>query len=290
MQTGIIYTLTDPRDDRIRYVGKTTKTAPERLAGHLASPTNPAMRVWINALALQGLTPRIQVVAKPSLPQLSAEEEKQIAAHHRAGHRIFNAPYYHRNLADLCLPRKATAAARATSGPPKSKIDQHAHALYGPLAAARAAGRKSAGRTAAEVVLRAPALAFLIAWSTFNVRPVRVVALTGMWGAGLWEIGFDHLVRDKVLSHLPVDEALSFWHEYLAHPLTNMAWSLLAVHVAMALAMYTQVAEAARAAAPTSTARRQAAGADRDAADIAAAAAAALDGALPKQGGATSSS
>ncbi|XMN09324.1 hypothetical protein ACK8N7_26440 [Streptomyces griseobrunneus] len=289
MQTGIIYTLTDPRDDRIRYVGKTTKTAADRLAGHLASPTNPAMRVWIHALALQGLTPRITPIAKPPVDRLSVEEEKQIAAHHRAGHRIFNAPYYHRNLADLCLPPKATAAARVSDDPPMNKIDQHAHNVYGPLAAAKAAGRASGGRTAVEVLLRAPVLAFLIAWSTFNVRAVRLVLLTLFWGCGLWTVGFDHLVRDKVVPHLPIDQTLGFWNEYLEHPLTNLGWLLLASHLGLALLMYTQVAEAARAEAPKSPAAGQAPKSVLSSAEIAAAAAAALDGALPKQSGTSSS-
>lgn len=280
MQTGTIYTLTDPRDDRIRYVGKTTKTATERLAGHLASPSNPAMRVWINALALQGLTPRIRTIATPSIDRLAAEEEKQIAAHARAGHRIFNAPYYHQNLADLYLSPKASAAARAANEPPKNQIDQYAHTAYGPLAAERAAGLKSAGRTAAEVVVRAPFLALLYCWATLNVKPVRALFFTGIAAAGLWEVGFDHLVREQVLPRLPVHEALAFWREYLERPATNLGVTFLAIHLLMALLSYLPVANAARAAAPEAAGKG---GPTTSSAEVAAAAAAALDAALPKQ-------
>lgn len=279
MQTGILYTLTDPRDDRIRYVGKTTKDTVERLAGHLASPTNPAMRVWINALALQGLTPRIAVIARPALDRLGAEEEKQIAAHHQAGHRIFNAPYYHRNLTDLWLPPKVVEVARQTKKSSTPNADKYAHDLYGQLAAERAAGLKSTGRTAVEVALRAPILAFLYCWATLNVRPVRVVCLIGLVSFGLWEIGFDHLLREQVLPHLPVREVLDFWHEYLKRPMTNLGWLFLALHLLFALGTYLSFDAAARASSPDGQGKDDA---DLSSAEIAAAAAAALENAIPK--------
>lgn len=36
--TGTIYALVDPRDGAVRYIGQTTKTLAERLAGHVANP------------------------------------------------------------------------------------------------------------------------------------------------------------------------------------------------------------------------------------------------------------
>ncbi|MFE7754307.1 hypothetical protein [Streptomyces sp. NPDC057429] len=285
MQTGIIYTLTDPRDDRIRYVGQTTKTTTERLAGHLAYPTNPAMRVWIHALALQGLTPRITAIATPPVDRLSAEEEKQIAAHHQAGHRIFNSPHYHRNLSDLCLPPKAAEVTRAANLPPTQQIDKYAHALYGRLAAERTAGLKSTVRTALGVAVNAPILAVLLVWATLNVKPVRVLCFIGLVSFGLWEVGFDHLLREEVLPHLPLQEVLDFWHEYLKRPMTNLGWIFLGMHLIFCLGTYLEVDAAARASG-----REAKPGEDSvlTSSEVAAAAAAALEGALPKQADRTS--
>jgi hypothetical protein len=52
-----IYALVDPRDDRVRYVGKTRKTLPARLALHLESPTNRSMAAWFAELARALLAP-----------------------------------------------------------------------------------------------------------------------------------------------------------------------------------------------------------------------------------------
>lgn len=126
-KTGTIYTLSDPRDGAVRYVGKTTKTLLDRLGGHLASPTNPAMRVWINALGGQGLTPHIEPVTTVPEDKLADEEGRQIRRHAKQGHRLLNSPYYHRNLADLIpTPPGATAVepkAPKACSPKQTKTD-----------------------------------------------------------------------------------------------------------------------------------------------------------------------
>lgn len=100
-QRGTVYTLTDPRDGRIRYVGKTVQTLHERLSGHLASPTNPAMRLWISTLRARRMVPIIKAVSTVKVAHLDAEEKRQIRLHAQAGHRLFNYPYYQNHMSDL---------------------------------------------------------------------------------------------------------------------------------------------------------------------------------------------
>lgn len=275
---GTIYTLSDPRDGRIRYVGKTEKNILERLAGHLASPSNPAMRVWLNALAIQGLTPHINAIATHPVDRLLAEEEKQIQAHAAAGHRIFNSPHYHQHLTDL-YPASAVTAVEAlkVDEAPTSKVDQYAHSVYGPIAAACAAGEKSRVQTAAGILARVPALAAVVVWQAlFGVRAIRLslVSIGVCWW--LWTCGFDHLLRDKVVAHLPVHESLRFWHEYLASPFQVIGIHALCALLLFCLFEYVAVADAAKA--NVSSPRSQV-GSNSSPAEIASAAASALESA-----------
>lgn len=56
-----IYALMDPRNDAIRYVGRTTQGLRARLSGHLSGgPFNGRARFdWIRGLAALGLCPKI---------------------------------------------------------------------------------------------------------------------------------------------------------------------------------------------------------------------------------------
>lgn len=278
-KNGTIYTLTDPRDGRIRYVGKTKQDPLERLAGHLASASNPAMRVWLNALALQGLTPRIEAVATPLLSRMDDEEQRQIQRHADAGHRLFNAPHYHRNIVDLYQAAAPSPTALKRDDVAASKIDEYAHRVYGDIAAARVAGKISKPWAAARVLGKAPVVAVVFLWHTLaSIPPVRWAAKAAVFGWGLWEIGFDRLARDLVLSRLPLREAADFWHTYLARPFTNLGLLLLAVALLTALMSYASVRQSAEAKPAVPKRRTH----EEDRA-IAAAAAAALDAAIPRQ-------
>lgn len=288
-QTGTIYTLTDPRDGRIRYVGKTKQDPLERLAGHLASASNPAMRVWLNALALQGLTPRIDAIAAPQLAQMDDEEQRQIRLHADAGHRLFNAPHYHRNISDLYETAAPAPAALKRDDAAVSKVDEYAHRVYGDIAAASAAGKITRREAAAKVLWRAPTVALVFLWHTSaSIPPVRWAAKTALFGYGLWAVGFDRLMRDKVFPHLPLRAAEEFWHAYLARPLLHLGLLYLAACAVTALIAYSSVRESA-AAQPRSGGfdRRSRTPLDTETNPmaIAAAAAAALDSALdlPRQ-------
>lgn len=99
---GRIYALIDPRDGRVRYVGKTVKTAQERLKDHLWSRPKSMKRPlyrWITDLLASHVTPQIVILQEVSFAQLDRAEqlkvidtaEREWIAHFRAtGAPLFN--------------------------------------------------------------------------------------------------------------------------------------------------------------------------------------------------------
>lgn len=247
---GIVYTLTDPRDGSIRYVGKTIKAPLERLAQHLGAPTNPAMRVWLTSLGGQGLLPRMDTIATVAGDKLDAEEASQIKRHARDGHRLLNSPYYQANLADLWGRRPGKGVPEDTRAPSpwEVSVDALRHRLYGRIAAARAAGEITSLSAAARSLAVAPVLALgtvaLLATKTKGGRRVLMLSLVG-WYA--WDIGFDHAARVLLLAHLPAAELLRWWHEYLARPVETLGLHVAACVVLAAWSSYIDLADAAKA-------------------------------------------
>lgn len=280
--TGTVYTLTDPRDGTIRYVGKTTQEPLQRLAQHLASPSNPVMRVWFHTLALQGMTPRIDAIANPPLMRLSAEEQRQIKRHAKDGHRLFNSPYYHQNLPDLYQAAAPAPEALKRDDVLARKVDDYAHRVYGEIAASRAAGQLSRAQAAGRVLVRMPAVAFVFLWHLLaSIPPVRWATKAALWCWAVWIVGFDRLLRDKVLPHLPMAAAASLWREYLAVPVMHVALTFLGCAVVAALLAYSSVYESAAAKRGLHAGRPQRKPLADDA--VAAAAAAALDRAFDRR-------
>jgi hypothetical protein len=272
---GTVYALIDPRDNKIRYIGKTTQPIHARLAGHLTKPTNPAMRVWINSLDLHGLAPRIEAVSTPTVEALDGEEQRQIRRHAKEGHRLFNAPYYRSHLADLSSPPARSPKAKRGPAHQKTVHQKLARLLFGRLASARAERRAPAWAVAVLVVAGAPVfLALLILRELLSVKAVRRLLLGLMCAWPLWESGFDKAVRELLLPQLPVEECAAFWTEYTAGPLaklaTDLSWPALFASVLMAGAAYSEVAK--------TTPRPDR---NRTADEVVTAAAAALAGAIP---------
>jgi hypothetical protein len=58
----VIYALVDPRDDQIRYIGKTEKRIAQRLREHIERPVNSGTREWIGELQRLGLEPGIEPI------------------------------------------------------------------------------------------------------------------------------------------------------------------------------------------------------------------------------------
>lgn len=96
MKPWVIYVLADPRSpDKIRYVGKTTKSLRIRLTGHLhyARSTSRKSHLvsWLNALVLEGVEPLITVVDQgPGEADWEAAERHWIAWHRAQGSRLCN--------------------------------------------------------------------------------------------------------------------------------------------------------------------------------------------------------
>jgi len=57
-----IYALIDPRDDSVRYVGKTVKSLARRLEEHIANPVNLDMCMWVTELVSSGRRPLIRLL------------------------------------------------------------------------------------------------------------------------------------------------------------------------------------------------------------------------------------
>jgi hypothetical protein len=297
-KTGSVYALIDPRDGSVRYIGKTTQALLDRLGGHLATPTNPAMRVWINALGSQGLVPRIELVATASATGLDAEEKRQIQRHAENGHRLLNSPYYHRNLADV-FTASANAAAPMVKKKGGNTGEEFARRMYGPIAAGRASGRLPRWAAAILILLRVPVVALAYIWFAASSMPgFRSIARIGVIATYLWTIGFDRLAKDKAVPYLPVAELTRFWNAYLAGPLHTLGWHVLGMAFLTAWIAYIPVAEAAGVppiGAPNQRPQRfdpsgiaiKPLPPGADAVDVAAAAAAALDRAIlqPQQPG-----
>jgi hypothetical protein len=244
--TGTIYRLVDPSDNKIRYIGKTTQPILNRLAGHLAQPTNPAMRVWINSLSLRGLTPRIETVTTTTTAKLDAEEQRQISRHAKAGHRLLNAPYYRDNVADLSGAHGVSQA----EPEPRQREDpaqRLARRFFGELAQARADGRVRPWAVFCLVVLSSPFYcALLVLWVLLRIRFIRALLFVLMCAWPFWESGFDRAVHDLMLAYLPLEEWSMLWTTYGAAPLNTLAgdmlWPMVIAFVMQGGAAYSEVA------------------------------------------------
>jgi hypothetical protein len=250
---GIVYTLTDPRDGAIRYVGKTVKNPDERLAQHLGAPTNPAMRIWLTSLGAQGLLPRMDAVATVTVDKLDAEEARQIQRYAKQGNRLFNSPYYQANLADL---RRSGDDVGHWKVPERSaleaSIDALRHKLYDRVAAGRVNNELGAIDAASVTLLLAPVLAAGALMLLFvKTRIGRRVALIAGWAWYARHIGFGGAAHALVLDHLPIAQAAAFWHEYLAHPMGTLGLHLSVGAVLFAWASYPSIVDAAMAKSPS---------------------------------------
>lgn len=77
--TVAIYALIDPRDDTIRYVGRSARPA-TRLSQHLRTGSR-AVRGWVSELRTLGLAPRQEILEYVSTENAHSSEAKWIARH-----------------------------------------------------------------------------------------------------------------------------------------------------------------------------------------------------------------
>ena len=86
-----IYSLSDPRDGRVRYIGATSSKLYRRCATHRAMcrKLSTPVAAWIAPLLDAGVRPLIRCVAGPT-EQWAQAERDAIAAHREAGCDLLN--------------------------------------------------------------------------------------------------------------------------------------------------------------------------------------------------------
>lgn len=83
MPTYYIYTLTDPRDQQVRYVGQSANPA-QRMVQHLNSEHNvrPGKEVWFKELLQSNLVPTMAIVDKAKTKSEARTLEAYWILHH----------------------------------------------------------------------------------------------------------------------------------------------------------------------------------------------------------------
>ena len=92
MENAYIYGLSDPRDGRIRYIGRTRQSFARRLTGHCCSKFlrgNSRREQWITSLTSSGQKPFIQFLECVPGNGFDAER-KWIAKYREMGHDLTN--------------------------------------------------------------------------------------------------------------------------------------------------------------------------------------------------------
>jgi predicted GIY-YIG superfamily endonuclease len=73
--TWIIYALIDPRDETIRYIGRTIRTK-RRLQQHLQEIGNKKKSRWLKELKKLGITPRMEILERLDCKAIDAERRE----------------------------------------------------------------------------------------------------------------------------------------------------------------------------------------------------------------------
>lgn len=84
-----IYTLSDPRDMIVRYVG-ITKTPDRRLRQHIATKQNVKKCEWVNRLLLDGITPVMTIIETVFDNTVFDREAYWISYYNENGLPLFN--------------------------------------------------------------------------------------------------------------------------------------------------------------------------------------------------------
>jgi hypothetical protein len=122
----VIYSLTDPRTGRVRYVGESVRPR-ERLRAHLSQRASPNVRTWVGELRLMRLAPVLHLLGDGSesewikrlMPDLNACQRggagrPPLCVDEKMGERM---DVYFRPHEKKALDKAARAAGFRTSGP-----------------------------------------------------------------------------------------------------------------------------------------------------------------------------
>jgi hypothetical protein len=73
-ETGYIYTLSDPRNDEVRYVGA-TKQPEQRLKSHIDHPHTDELQEWVSDLSEESQSPEMHIINVSTVSELSEKEQ-----------------------------------------------------------------------------------------------------------------------------------------------------------------------------------------------------------------------
>lgn len=85
-----IYQLVDPRNNEVRYVGKTQRTLTERLSGHMCLIERNYKRNWIKSLINDGLKAKIELLEICEESNWQEREKFWISFYKNCGARLTN--------------------------------------------------------------------------------------------------------------------------------------------------------------------------------------------------------
>lgn len=131
MQTSI-YSLADPRDGEIRYIGRTVRTLQARLDAHMKAVFKQCdhthRRNWIEVLRKAGLRPHIELITTVDGDGI-AEEQVWIDAFGKAGAKLVNSTpwgdgvtFGYRRPPEVCAKIGAASRGRVCSQETRAKI------------------------------------------------------------------------------------------------------------------------------------------------------------------------
>lgn len=121
-RTASIYTLSDPRNGEVRYVGVTAGTLETRLKGHLRYKGKDHRTAWVRSLLAAGVKPVITEIAVVPFATRGDTEQEWIARYRASGARLTNST--HGGLGSPGYKHTAETRARLSAkgkGRPSSK-------------------------------------------------------------------------------------------------------------------------------------------------------------------------
>lgn len=95
-KTAYIYALIDPRDNQVRYVGRTVNPD-SRLYQHLKKSTGLAKQLWLAELKAIGLTPKFEILEIVPIKREKIAEQFWISYHVYKGASLTNYALNHLN-------------------------------------------------------------------------------------------------------------------------------------------------------------------------------------------------
>lgn len=90
MKTALVYTLTDPRNNEVRYVGVTIQKLQARLRGHLRYKGKDHRTAWVQSLLREGVIPVIDQIDVVPIEDRGEAEQRWIAIYRERGADLTN--------------------------------------------------------------------------------------------------------------------------------------------------------------------------------------------------------